>query len=118
MSNFDSVLADDAANAFAGGEFGESITYRKAQTGATRTINALVFRIGPQIRGTQRVQQVVQLQVVNDATLGISSAELNIGGDKVTLAPRSGKAAVDLLLHLPEDEQPHEDPAMLRLEAY
>src|SRR4051794_24401559 len=116
MSNFDSVLAADAANVFAGGEFGESIIY-KPRVGAARTISAVVIRKPSAQRGS-RVVPIVELLVANSTTLGIGSAELNIGGDKVTLAVRKGDAAVDLLLHLPEDGQPHEDPGMIRLEAF
>lgn len=78
-------------------DFAESVTYwpRGATTG--RTINAVVQR--EQIAafaedGSQTNLPSFLVNVANDATSGISSAEINTGGDSIELPPRDGKTAV------------------------
>lgn len=74
--------------------FGESVVYRP-RTGAARTIRAIVDRQSyAAIPGlSQGIGPNVTVHVLNSATLGISSTELDTGGDKMDVALRLGKTA-------------------------
>jgi hypothetical protein len=75
-------------------EFAEQIVYNFA-AGGTRTINAIIDRNPPQIIEDMEPtrSEVIQIVVANDATSGVTSAEVNTGGDYVSLAPRFGGTA-------------------------
>ncbi len=96
------VIADDAVSVFGNtSDFAESVTYYPHRfygeaARAARTINAIVMR--EQISavsqdGGDTVLAVWQVHVANDSTYGISSEELDLGGDQIELPPRDGEAA-------------------------
>jgi hypothetical protein len=75
--------------------FGEIVQYwpRPCVDPTTkRTINAIIIRDPPQHQlGTDTdVRPHMELYVINDNVKGISSAELNVGGDKICVALRIG----------------------------
>ena len=81
--------------------------------GTARRIKAIIDRMGAveseNIRGGER--EAYEITVKNSTTAGVSSAQVDTGGDKVKLSPREGmrpvKASiVDVLDH---------DAAMMRL---
>jgi hypothetical protein len=102
MSEFDDLLIETASE-FADG-FGEPITYTP-KGGAARSINAIVDRNPPErinVRG-DIVTPKMTIMVANDATAGISSAELDAyGNDKVTVALRIGGVAQEFGVYLPD----------------
>lgn len=113
--SFAALLLADAANVFAGGEFGESAVYTKTRTGATRTINVLVDRQLPQVyQGVPAPLMIVR--VPNSSTTGISSTEIDFGADKLTVALNLGETPRAFHIHKPDDGQPWQDAGMLRLE--
>ena len=77
--------------------FAESVTYypHRFGTAATpRVIKAVVTR--NQVATFNPDEQIVpefEVRVANDATTGISSDELNTGGDQIKLAVRVGETA-------------------------
>ena len=62
-----------------------------------REITAIVGREGPgELPGTPHGSSYrAVVRVANNSTTGISSAEIDCGGDKVTLAVRIGKTAIE-----------------------
>ena len=81
-------------------QFGETVTYkphRDYQETApdTRSISALVERaqIETFAEDGDTVTAVWNITVQNDSTVGISSDELNLGGDQISLPPRFGESA-------------------------
>ncbi len=92
------LIATDAATVFCNvDDFAEAITYYPRGQLIGREINAVVAR--EQITaltedGGQVVLPVWQIHVANDESLGVSSTELNLGGDKFAFPPRDGQAAV------------------------
>jgi len=70
---------------------GESIVYYPV-SGSSRTILALVDRVGPQDipELPEGTTEAFRINVLNDATLGISSAEINLRKSKVGLPRRLG----------------------------
>ena len=93
MSLHDAIQAD-AINVFANpNDFAEPVTYYK-KTGKARPINAVVVRdalaILPEDGDT--VTPVFEIHVANDIVKGISSEELNLGGDMIAFAVRVGQA--------------------------
>ncbi len=84
--------------------------------GGNRSISAVVSRPGPEAIGSLDggSRPHIDLLVKNDATEGISSDEINTGGDKVTAALRKGITAVNLRI----TEILHQNAAMIRLRAY
>jgi len=100
-------------------DFAESVTYHPHQDfgeaePTDRSINAIVIRdqIATLSEDQASVAPVFRVYVANDSTDGISSSELNLGGDQITLPPRDGKSAerrsITQLLQ--------QDPGMLVLE--
>ena len=88
------VIQDDAINVFANAsDFAEPVVYYK-KTGKARAISAVVVRdalaILPEDGDT--VTPVFEIHVANDIVKGISSEELNLGGDMIQFAPRVGQA--------------------------
>ncbi len=74
--------------------FSESITYVPA-SGDERTIDALIDRrIPPQpVPPGRGVRSFLLVSVANNSTTGISSAEIDTGGDTLRLAKRLGETA-------------------------
>lgn len=75
-------------------QFGETVVYYRAD-GVTRTVTAIVQRdplaIIQELGGTIGASLILEFQ--NSETLGISSEELDTGGDQVGVALRVGEAA-------------------------
>ena len=93
MSLHDLIQAD-AINVFANpNDFAEPVTYYK-KTGKARPIFMVVVRdalaILPEDGDT--VTPIFELYGPNDIVEGISSEELNLGGDMIAFAPRVGQA--------------------------
>ena len=91
MTLFDDMFAAYGAPALAE-QFGEPVIY-KPRGGGSRPITAIrVIRRFPEpLEGLQQnVQIVLEVELYNDATTGISSAELDLGGDALNIATRKG----------------------------
>lgn len=73
---------------------GESVTYTPLG-GTARTITAIIDRQEVStINGSEpQRQMVITVVVANDATLGIASSAINLGGDTITLPVRYGNTA-------------------------
>ena len=91
-------IATDAGSVFLNSDhFAESVTYcpHRFGTAATpRGIKAVVVR--NQVATFNPDEQIVpefEVRVANDAVTGISSSELNTGGDQIKLAVRIGETA-------------------------
>ena len=76
--------------------FGETVTY-KPLAGGSRAITAVVNREGVgAVDGLPHGQgPLVSVIVANDAVTGISTADIDTGGDKVTVAWQIGETATD-----------------------
>ena len=90
---FDSLFASAAFPALLT-QFGEAVIYHPL-VGSSRSINAIVTRdpraqYGP---NDQVIRPQFIVRVLNDSTLGISSAELNDGGDEMSVTQRVGDSA-------------------------
>lgn len=76
-------------------EFAESVAYRSLGAGVPRVIAAVVFREA--LSGSEEsggaVTPVFEVHVANNATTGIASTEIDLGGDTLTFAVRDGLAA-------------------------
>ncbi len=74
--------------------FGEPVTYHP-KSGSTRDIIAIVDRLPPGgVEGIPRSNTFkFFILVKNDSDGGISSSEINIGGDKISLPKRIGQTA-------------------------
>lgn len=74
--------------------FGESIVYFGVGSVSGRCIDAMIERDVevPSETGDQVVQALV-VRVLDDCTLGISSTELNDGGDEVSISLKVGGPA-------------------------
>ncbi len=88
-------IATDAASVFLNSDhFAETVTYYPQRYGLTtspRTIKAVVTR--NQVSTFNPDEQLVpefEVRVANSSTTGISSSELNTGGDTIKLAVRVG----------------------------
>jgi hypothetical protein len=122
MSVFDDVLAADATNTFLG-EFAETVTYTPfapSVSNATRSIQAVVFRLPPAPANADPnwVTPKMVVHVANSSTLGISSAQIDTGGDTLTVAYRPGETATAIPIALPKGTAPGMDAAMLTIELY
>lgn len=89
-------IATDAGAVFLNCDhFAETVTYHPHRFGTAatpRSIKAVVIR--NQVATFSPDEQIVpefEVRVANDATTGISSSELNTGGDMITLAARIGE---------------------------
>jgi hypothetical protein len=98
MTLRDSITADAAAVFCNTDDFAESVTYVPhrfygQEARASRTINAVVLREQITVIGEDgdTVSPIWQIHVANSSTLGISSSELDLGGDAITFPPRDGK---------------------------
>lgn len=90
-------IVSDAATVFLNSDhFAESVVYHPFRFGRTagtpRTINAVVIR--NQVSTFNPDEQITpefEVRVANDSTTGISSTELNTGGDMIELAVKVGQ---------------------------
>lgn len=86
-------MQEDATKVFLNtDEFAESVAYLGYLAVTKRTITAAVFREA--LAGNEEsggtVTPVFEVHVANSATTGISSTELNLGGDTIDIAARDG----------------------------
>lgn len=89
------AIASDALTVFCNtNDFAELVTYRP-RGGGSRVIDAVVFRevIDGYPEDQVTALDAYEVHVANDAVLGISSTELDTGGDAIELPPRDGKDA-------------------------
>ena len=91
-------IITDAGSVFLNSDhFAETVTYypHRFGTAATpRSIKAVIVR--NQVATFNPDEQIVpefEVRVANNSTTGISSSELNTGGDKIKLAVRIGETA-------------------------
>ena len=97
MSLADRIVADAATVFLNSDHFAETVTYyphriNKLAPATPRSIKAVVTR--NQVATFNPDEQIVpefEVRVANDSTTGISSSELNTGGDKIKLAVRIGE---------------------------
>lgn len=95
------LIAADAVTVFTStDDFAEVITYYPHRyygeaARDPRSIKAVVFREQIQLltQDGDTVAPVWQIHVANHVTLGISSEELDLGGDQLKFPPRDGKPA-------------------------
>lgn len=93
------LIESDASSVFCNtDDFAESITYvpklyAEGDARANRTIKAVVVRQQLQVisEDVETVAPVFEVHVANSSTLGISSDELDLGGDALTFPPRIGE---------------------------
>lgn len=125
MGLIDDQIASDASITFIDPDssFGESIVYIPSAANLARgvtqkTINAIVVREipVPQMGSTQDVQHRLKVFVANDPVLGISSALVDYGGDKVQLRYRVGDAALSTHSIKQQSSPETHDAGMLALE--
>ena len=86
------------------------------RSGGSRTIEAIVEYLGPQqvagLAGGSRPQMDVYVR--NNSATGISSAQVDTGGDKLDVPLRYGKSAKKVRIN----EVIAQDKAMLKLRVY
>jgi hypothetical protein len=96
------AIESDASRVFTStSDFAEAVTYKPLRKqgdtrAATRSINAVVFReslLGVTEDGGETVAPMFEVHVCNSATLGISSTELDCGGDQISFPVRPGMSA-------------------------
>ena len=95
------LIAADAVTVFGNtDDFAEVVTYHPHRhygeaARSSRSINAVVFREQIQVltQDGDTVAPVWQIHVANSAVDGISSEELDLGGDSLEFPPRDGKTA-------------------------
>lgn len=91
------LIESDAVTVFCNTQdFAESVTYYP-RSGSSRAIDSVVSReqiVGFDADNNQVNLAAWQVHVANSATTGISSTELNLGGDQISFPPRDGQAAV------------------------
>ena len=117
-------MLDDANVVFTDTDtFGETIRYIPSQASISegrtaRTINAVVIRDLPQAQlGTPNdVRPKMVIHVSNDPVNGISSSEVDLGGDKVEVAYRIGTPVQQYNFALSTGET--HDAGMLTLEVH
>ena len=74
-------------------QFGEPIGYYNLAGDPVRNVNAMVQRDGAELlteTGDTSAEMLI-VRVLNDATTGISSAEIDTGGDEISISPRVGE---------------------------
>jgi hypothetical protein len=92
MSLHDTII-EDAIRVFANPQdFAETVVYYK-RNGRSRKINAVVIReaLGVLPEDGDVVYPMFEIHVANDASEGIESKELNLGGDQLEFPDRVGQ---------------------------
>jgi hypothetical protein len=92
MTLHDTILADGLSVFCNADDFAESVIYYN-RTGDARCIDAVVIREALAIlpEDGDAVTPIFEIHVHNDDTTGISSLELNLGGDSIAFAVREGQ---------------------------
>jgi hypothetical protein len=93
------AIADDAMTVFLNtGEFAELVTYHPHRfygesERSPRVISAIVIREQVELLSEDVVTNapMFEIHVANSSTLGISSEEIDTGGDQIEFPPRDGK---------------------------
>lgn len=115
MSILEKILASSMKFGFVNADLmpgTESIIY-VPRTGSSRTIKAQVFR-DPVHLDPSVPRPKMRIIVANDSTIGISSSELDTGGDQIEVAYRIGQTAQRYNIN--RSPGAGEDPAALYLE--
>lgn len=89
------MIQADSLNVFINDdEFAESVIYR-TRAGGSRTINAVVMRqaVGDSEESGGASIPFFEVHVANNVTYGITSTEINLGGDTIDIAVRPGLTA-------------------------
>lgn len=91
------IIAEDALTVFCNtNDFAETVVYYPRR-GASRSIDVVIEREPAQPvaedLGSHNIP-IWRVHVANDATSGIASTELNLGGDQIALSPRDGQTPV------------------------
>ena len=75
-------------------DVGETLTYRP-RAGGTRSITGIIERDPPETlpQSPRGIAESMTIHVVNSATTGISSGEIDTGGDKIDVPVRFGETA-------------------------
>jgi hypothetical protein len=87
------LIKEDAKKVFANlNDFAEPAGYKK-RNGRTRSIKAVIVReaLGVLPEDGDVVYPVFEVHVANDENEGISSDELNLGGDELSFSDRVGQ---------------------------
>jgi hypothetical protein len=108
----DSLLRDAKTFLFDTNTFAEQVVYYPhtdyGQTPTSRTINAMVVRnqiVAYDADGGQSVVPSFDVYVANDSVAGISTTEVNTGGDQISFPVREGKSAEKrTVVHLVEQD--------------
>jgi hypothetical protein len=105
MTLHDTIQADASTVFCNANDFAEPVTYYK-RDGSARVIQAIVLREGYELlaEANDAVVPMLEIHVANSDTLGISSDELNTGGDQLGIPTRVGqpeliRAIVRLVSH-------------------
>lgn len=98
------LITDDATSVFLNtDDFAETVTYKprlfaNGDARPNRSISAVVIRDLISVvseDGGEVVLPSFEVHVANDSTSGISSDELDLGGDKLSFPVRDGMTAMD-----------------------
>lgn len=96
MTLRDSIESDALTVFLQTDDFAETVQYWPRGALTARTIKAVVIRESIQTlseNNSETVLPMFEVHVANDATNGISSTELDCGGDQIAIPPRDGYAA-------------------------
>ena len=88
------IIQADATTVFCNtDDFAEEVTYYP-RTGTARTVDAIVIReaLAVLTEDGDAVIPLFEIHVANTETRGITSEELNLGGDRIEFAVRVGGA--------------------------
>jgi hypothetical protein len=108
----DALLNDAKKFMFDTNTFGEQVTYYPhqdyGQAATSRTIDAIVIRnqiVSYDADGGEAVVPSFDVYVANDSVKGISTTEVNTGGDQIAFPVREGKQAERRnVMHLVEQD--------------
>ncbi len=99
MTLHDTIQADAVTVFCNASDFAESVEYIKS-SGQVRSIDAVVIREAlAQLQESDAVIPLFEVHVANDATSGITAAELNLGGDSLRFAVRVGGKVTSRTIH-------------------
>lgn len=81
-------------------QFGESVVYLPRNGADGRPISAIVERGALEVMSEigDHATPAIVVQVFNDSATGISSQEINTGGDKIKVALRVGQTPTDRMV--------------------
>lgn len=95
MSLSDTIQSDATTVFVNSSDFAEAVTYVPS-SGSTRSINAVVIRqTVAQVPEGGFDTPVFEVHVANSSTSGISSSEINVGADAISMPVRIGDTATN-----------------------